>query len=100
MYLPPRGAAKRTVCDRGMVVAKAWETAGTGSFIGEPLAADLLRAAAYRKFHWAFQWKKKGEKLAGILIRREGKRKLCTLSMRNDERVTVSSDQAMRRSGI
>lgn len=76
MYLPPRGAAKRTVCDRGMVVAKAWETAGTGSFIGEPLAADLLRAAAYRKFHWAFQWKKKGEKLAGILIRREGKRKL------------------------
>ena len=66
-YLPPREAAKRTVCDRGMVVAKAWETAGTGSFIGEPLAADLLRAAAYRKFHWAFHWKKKGEKLAGIL---------------------------------
>lgn len=74
-YLFPRKRGEK-VCDRGMVVAKAWETRGTGSFIGEPLAADLLRAAAYRKFGWAFHGKGKGEKVEGILIKRLGKRKL------------------------
>ena len=76
MYLPPRESAKRRVCDRAMIVAKAWETSGTGSFIGEPLAADLLRGAAYKRMNWKFEWKKKGAKLSGILIKRLGKRKL------------------------
>ena len=59
-----------------MVVARAWETDGTGSFIGEPLAGDLLRAVAYKRIGWKFEPKKKGEKLSGALIRRLGKRKL------------------------
>lgn len=59
-----------------MVVARAWETDGTGSFIGEPLAGDLLRAVAYKRIGWKFEPKKKGEELSGALIRRLGKRKL------------------------
>ena len=59
-----------------MVVARAWETEGTGSFIGEPLAGDLLRAVAYKRIGWKFQQKKKGDELSGALIRRLGKRKL------------------------
>ena len=59
-----------------MVVARAWETDGTGSFIGEPLAGDLLRAVAYKRIGGKFEPKEKGNELAGALIRRLGKRKL------------------------
>ena len=65
-----------------MVVAKAWEVSGTGSFIGEPLAADMLRAIAYKRIGWT-GWKRisEGERgkvtqLEGGMIRRLGKRKI------------------------
>ena len=65
-----------------MVVAKAWEVSGTGSFIGEPLAADMLRAIAYKHIGWT-GWKRmsisergKVQLLEGGLIRRLGKRKI------------------------
>ena len=59
-----------------MIVARAWETDGTGSFIGEPLAGDLLRAVAYKRIGWHFEQKKKGDHLSGALIERLGKRKI------------------------
>lgn len=62
------------VCDAAMVVAKAWEVDGTGSFIGEPLAADLLRAVAYRRLGGVPAGNAK--MLAGGMIRRMGKRKI------------------------
>lgn len=57
-----------------MVVAKAWEVDGTGSFIGEPLAADLLRAVAYRRLGGIPAGDPK--MLVGGMIRRQGKRKI------------------------
>ena len=89
-------------CDQAMIVAKAWEVSGTGSFIGEPLAADMLRAIAYKHIGWE-GWRrlqkdhhpdhpdhpdhpnhpdsknknhKKVEVLEGGIIRRKGKRKI------------------------
>lgn len=65
-----------------MVVAKAWEVSGTGSFIGEPLAADMLRAVAYKHIGWT-GWTRmsEGERgsvstLNGGMVRRLGKRKI------------------------
>ena len=63
------------VCDRALVVAKAWEIGGTGGFIGEPLAADLLRAVAYKRIHWQ-PMVQNPSRLRGGLVLRKGKRKI------------------------
>lgn len=78
-----------------MIVARAWETDGTGSFIGEPLAGDLLRAVAYKRIGWHFEQKKKGDHLSGALIERLGKRKILNtdellLALQNGFEGTVS----------
>lgn len=63
------------LCDASMVVARAWETDGTGSFIGEPLAADMLR---------------------GALIKRLGKRRL----LNSDEVLFALQDSFSREVGF
>ena len=63
------------VCDRALVVAKAWEVEGTGGFIGEPLAADLLRAVAYKRILWQ-PTLQTPSRLRGGLVLRKGKRKI------------------------
>lgn len=62
-------------CDRSMVVAKSWEPQGTGSFISEPLAADLLRAVAYKMIGWSVT-KPVDKKLNALFIKRVTKRKI------------------------
>lgn len=64
-----------TVCDRALVIAKAWEVEGTGGFIGEPLAADLLRAVAYKRIQWQPSVQKPSRLRGGFVIRK-GKRKI------------------------
>lgn len=68
-------SSNRMVCDRALVVSKSWETEGTGSFIGEPLAADLLRAVAYKRINWK-PCLTTPSRLKGGFIRRRGKRKI------------------------
>ena len=75
-YLRPQRGEHGGLCDSAAVVAKAWETSGTGSFIGEPLGGDLLRAVAYRQAGFRFERKRRGDKLDLLMIKRLGKRKL------------------------
>ena len=58
------------VCDKAMTVAKAWEPFGSGSFIGEPLAGDLLRSVAYRYANVSFVKPRRNECLRGLWQRR------------------------------
>lgn len=62
-------------CDRSLVVAKSWEPQGTGSFISEYLAADLIRAVAYKLIHWTTR-KPVDNKLNTLIIKRTTKRKI------------------------
>ena len=68
-------------CDRALTVTKAWETTGTGSFISEPLAADMLRAVAYRYAGWSFQKRTKGVDLLS-----------CTFITRSKKRILLNGD--------
>lgn len=95
-YLRSQRGEHNSLCDGAAVVAKAWETSGTGSFIGEPLGGDLLRAVAYRRAGFRFERKKRGDKLDVLMIKRLGKRKL----LNHDEvaemvRTEFSSDASL-----
>ena len=63
-------SATPMVCDKAMTVAKAWEPFGSGSFIGEPLAGDLLRSVAYRYVNVSFVKPRRNECLRGLWQRR------------------------------
>lgn len=65
----------KRICDRALVVAKAWEPQGTGSFIGEFLAADLFRAVVYKYINWHFQ-PPSDKLLKSLFIKRVTKRKI------------------------
>lgn len=65
----------KKICDRALVVAKSWEPQGTGSFIGEPLAADLFRAVVYKHIQWKFE-QPTDKKLKTLFIKRLTKRKI------------------------
>lgn len=84
------------LCDASMVVARAWETDGTGSFIGEPLAADMLRGVGYKRVGWRFQRKRRGDRLRGALIKRLGKRRL----LNSDEVLFALQDSFSREVGF
>ena len=58
------------VCDKAMTVAKSWEPYGSGSFIGEPLAGDLLRSVAYRYANVSFAKLRRNDTLRGLWQRR------------------------------
>ena len=62
-------------CDCSLVVAKAWEPLGAGSFINEPLAADLFRAVAYKHIQWKLE-PPNNKKLKAMFIKRLTKRKI------------------------
>lgn len=62
-------------CDCLLVVAKAWELQGAGSFIDEPLAADLFRAVAYKHIQQKFE-PPSNKELKAMFLKRLTKRKI------------------------
>ena len=69
------------LCPRFLVLMRSWDDAGTGRFFGEPLAGDMLRAAAYKRARFNPVMKKEGERLQVLLLNRDKKRVILNFSV-------------------
>lgn len=67
---------RKLFCDRFLVALRNWDSAGAGDFIPQPLAVDLVRAAAYRRAGVAPAKKAAGEKLKLVQVSRVNKRRI------------------------
>lgn len=62
-------------CEKALVFGGHWTPYGYGSFIPEPLIADMLRAAAYKYVGWHYK-QPEDRKLSAFLLQRGGRRRI------------------------
>lgn len=63
-------------CDRTITLMRTWDLRGSGYFMSELLATDLLRASAYHLAGIKIRPKTGKEELSGILIKRREMRRI------------------------
>lgn len=65
-------------CEKVLVLGGFWTPNGYGSFIPEPLLADMFRATAYKYADWEYK-EPEDHKLTAFLLQRGGRRKIVNL---------------------
>ena len=73
--LRPAVVHDHSFCEKVLVFGGHWAPYGYGSFIPEPLIADMFRAVAYKYVGWRYKQPEDG-KLSAFLLHRGGRRRI------------------------
>ena len=62
-------------CEKAIVLGGSWQPYGYGSFISEPVLADMIRALVYKFINWEYKTPS-DNRLSVFFLKRGGKRSI------------------------